>query len=142
MENYYLKYSIGKVIFATPIEDVKEIARPKQITKKSSLPRNLIGYFRLRKQRVLLYDLVSFLKLNNDSRFEVIVTAIGGKLIGFRVNRVLGIVASSELRPFPELVKPKNFLKGVIKDGKTLIQVLSFEKFLSGSRLKTIKKYL
>ena len=141
-ERYYLKYFIGKVVFATPIEEVKEIARPKEIIEKAGLAKNLAGYFRLRKQRILLFDLPGFLKLNSRKEFEVIVSAIDGRPIGFKVNKVLGIVVSDKLSPFPELVKPKKFLKGVIKDGKEFIQVLSFENLLSGSRLKTIKKYL
>lgn len=140
--NYYLKYTVGNIKFATGIEEIKEIVRPDEVTKEKNLSRNLVGYFNLREKKVLLYDLPNFLGVNADKKFEVIIAEISQRYIGFKVNKVFGIISVLDLIPFPELVKPKDYLKGVIKHDDELLQVLSFFKLLSGTRLAAIKKYL
>ncbi len=140
--NYYLKFVIGTVWFAVPIEEVKEIARPKTVLKQENVTKSLFGFFKLRKRRLPLYDLPKFFKIEADAKFEVIISEVNRKQIGFKVNKVLGIIAIKELVSFPQLVKPKDYFRGVIKEGDSIIQVLSFIKLISGVRLRTIKKYL
>jgi len=139
--SYYLKYAVGGINFATPIEEIREIARPDEIIEKK-MAKNIDGFFNLREKKALIYDLAKFLEIETTDKFEVIVAEIDGKYIGFRVTKVFGIIEAEDLKPFPEIVKAKSYFKGVIKERDTLVQVLSFEKLLSGNRLKAIKKYL
>lgn len=141
--DYYLQYTIGNIKFATPIEELKEIVRPKEIRKAENLGKNLVGFFYLREKKVLLYDLSNFLAIEDKvNKFEVIIVEIAPGYIGFKVSKVLGIIAAKDLIPFPELVRSKDYFKGVIKDDGSFLQVLSFSKLLSGPRLGAIKKYL
>jgi len=140
--NYYLKYKIGIINFAAPIEEVREIVRPKEIQKEEKLTKNIVGFFTLRGKRVVLFDLPKFLDINTEDSFEVIISEIEEKYIGFKVDKVFGILGVEELIPFPEIVEPKDYFRGVIKENKSFLQVLSFTKLLSGARLSTIKKYL
>lgn len=140
--NYYLKFTVSSICFAAPIEEIKEIARPKTISQKSKITKNFIGFFELRKKRVPLYDLPKLLKIEPSDKFEVIISEINQKHLGFKVDKVLGIITTKDLTPFPDLVEPEDYFKGVIKEGDNLVQVLSFTKLISGSRLRAIKKYL
>ncbi len=140
--NYYLKFEISDIGFAIPIYEVKEIARPKTILPRNKIAKQLVGFFKLRNKRIPIYNLPKFLKIISDDKFEVIISEINRKQIGFKVDRVFGIIAIEELVPFPEFVKPKDYFKGIIREGDSLIQVLSFRKLISGQRLRMIKKYL
>ena len=137
--NYYLKYAISNITFATPIEEVKEVARPKNISKRKR-EKNLLGFIDLRKKKVPLYDLPKLLDIQAEEKFEAIISQIDKKYIGFKVNKVLGIITAEDLLPFPELVKPKSYFQGIIKDDDSFVQVLSFNKIVSGFKLKTRKK--
>jgi len=145
--NYYLKFAISDINFAAPIEEIKEIARPKSILKqekKDKGAKNLIGFFHLRKEKLLLYDLPSFLEIrrNKNNKFEVIVSEIHNSRVGFKVDKVFGIITADDLISVPELARPKDYFRGVIREGESVVQVLSLTKLMSGSRLKSLKKYL
>lgn len=140
--NYFLKYRIGNIHFATSIDEIKEIARPKEILTNSNLPKNISGFFILRGERVLLFDLPNFLGIESGDRYEVLIAEILKKFVGFKVNEVLGIVTTEKIIPFPEIVQPKEYLKGIIKQDKEFLQIISLTKIISGARLGAIKKYL
>jgi len=142
--NYYLKFAISDINFAAPIEEIKEIARPKSILKqekKDKGAKNLIGFFHLRKEKLLLYDLPSFLEIrrNKNNKFEVIVSEIHNSRVGFKVDKVFGIITADDLISVPELARPKDYFRGVIREGESVVQVLSLTKLMSGSRLKSLK---
>jgi chemotaxis signal transduction protein len=139
--NYYLKFIINNINFAAPINEVKEVARPRSIMRPATKGKNLVGLFELRREKLPLYDLPRFLDLQSQDPFEVIISVVQRKLIGFKVDEVYGIVTSQELTPFPELAYSKKYFEGVIKEGNSFIQVLSFKKIVSGPRLRSIVKY-
>lgn len=103
--------------------------------------KNLVGLFELRRQQLPLYDLPLFLDLQSHDPFEVIISPVKKELIGFKVDEVYGIVMSGELIPFPRLVYAKNYFLGVIKEGNSLIQVLSLDKIISGRRWRSVMQY-
>lgn len=140
--NYYLEFLINKINFAVPIKEVKEIVRPKSVLQEKKIPRNLVGFFRLRDRKIPLYDLPKIFKLDAEDVFEVILSEIRETYIGFKVTKVLGIIKSETLLPFPELVKPMGCFEGLVQDDGRLVQVLSLEKIMSPVRFKTLKKYL
>lgn len=138
---YYLKFIINDINFAAPIGEVKEVARPKSIMRPDKKSKNLVGLFELRREKLPLYDLPRFLDLQSHDPFEVIVSPVQRKLIGFKVDEVYGIVTSQELTPFPELAYTKKYFEGVIKEGDSFIQVLSLKKIVSGPRWRSVAKY-
>lgn len=139
--NYYLKFIINDINFAVPIGEIKEVARPRSIMRLAKKSKNLIGSFELRREKLPLYDLPRFLDLHSCDPFEVIISVVQKKLIGFKVDEVYGIVIAQELTPFPELAYSKNYFLGVIKEGNSFIQVLSFKKIVSGRRWRSVTQY-
>jgi len=109
--NYYLEFLINNINFAVPIKEVKEIVRPKSVLQEKKIPKNLVGFFRL----IPLYDLPKILKLDTEDVFEVILSEIRETYIGFKVTKVLGIIKSETLLPFPELVKPMGCFEGLVQ---------------------------
>jgi chemotaxis signal transduction protein len=112
------------------------------VTTDQELGKNLPGYFDLRGQKIVLYDLAGFLGISMAEGFEVIISEIMTKNIGFLVTKVSGIISAEDIKPFPEIVKAKDYFRGVVKDEDDLLQVLSFARLLSGSRLNAVKKLL
>ncbi|MEO0142890.1 MAG: chemotaxis protein CheW [candidate division WOR-3 bacterium] len=140
--NYFLEYLIGGIKFVTQIEEIKEITRPKDIIKSADMPRNITGFFELRGEKLPLFDLPGFLGLESKDKFEVIVSEISQVNIGFKVNKVNGIVISESIIPFPEIVRAKDYLKGVIKRDNELLQIISLNKLISKARLNSLKNLL
>ena len=139
--NYYLKFAIGNVEFAVPIDEVKEIARPKSVQKDEKNQRGIFGSFMFRKRKIILYDLPQFLRIKAKDTFEVIISEKNQKRIGFKVDKVHGVIAAEILAPIPDLAKPKNYLRGVIVEDENLVQVLSLTRLLSGKRFANLEKY-
>lgn len=140
--NHYVKFVIGNVAFAVPIEEVKEIARPKSVQQKERITKNICGFFVFRKRMLVLYDLPGFLKIKSKEQFEVVISMVNRKLVGFKVDKVCGVIYAEILSPFPELVMARNYMRGVIKEDENLVQVLSLRRILTGKRLATIENYL
>ncbi len=140
--NYYLKFAIGNVEFAVPIDEVKEIARPKKVQKDEKNRRGIFGSFVSRKRKIIVFDLPQFLRIEPKDTFEVVISEVNHKRIGFKVDKVHGVIAVETLAPIPDLAKPKNYLRGVVVEDENLVQVLSLTKLLSGTRFASLEKYL
>ncbi|MGB3341969.1 MAG: chemotaxis protein CheW [bacterium] len=139
---YFLKFNINDIIFAVPIDEINEVARPKKILKKRKLARHFTGFIELRKENVPVFDLHEFFGLEESEKFEVIIFRINKKNIAIKVDKVSGIITAEELQSYPEFIKHDSYLKGVIIQDENVVQVLSLIKLMSGQRLKAIKKYL
>lgn len=140
--NSYLYYQISSIKLATSIEEIKEVARTKNLITKDKLPRNIVGFFELRGKRICIFDLPAFLDIKPDSDFEIILITTNEHYVGFKVGKISGIISTDDIKPYPEIVGKKEYLKGVILHNKEILQVLSLAKILSGPRLKAIQKYL
>ncbi len=127
---------------ATAISEVKEIIRPKNLNFEEKLPKNLAGFCEFRGKKLWVFDLPLFLQIEHGKEFEVIIAEINKALIGFKVDKVYGIVSADEIFPYPEITQAGNYLIGIIKKDEEIIQLLSFSKIMSGARLKAIHKYL
>jgi chemotaxis signal transduction protein len=136
---YYLKYTISGVQLATPIEEVKEVARPKTVMR-GKRSKHLIGFINVRKKKIPFYDLPTLLGIEAGDTFEAIVSHMNKAVIGFKVNKVIGIITAEDLFPFPELVHAKNYFSGIIREDDSVIQVLSLKKLVSRFRLSSRKK--
>ena len=139
---YFLKFSINDIIFAVPIDEITEVARPKKILKKGKLARHFIGFIELRKEIIPVFDLHEFFSLKQSDKFEVIVSYINKISVAVKVDKVSGIVTSEVLNDYPSFVKHDKYLKGVFTQDGDVIQVLSLAKLMSGQRLKALRKYL
>ncbi len=140
--NYFLCYQIGRAKFATAIEEVKEIARTKNLITARELPKNITGFFDLRGRRICVFNLPLFLEIETDNDFEIILSEMHHEIFGFKVEKILNIVSTEAIFPYPEFAQARDYLKGIIKQDGQILQVISFFKILSGARLKAIQKYL
>lgn len=139
---YFLKFNIDDIIFAVPIDEISEVARPKKVLKKGKIARHFIGFIELRKEMVPVFDLHGFFGLKERDKFEVIISYIDKTSIGVKVDKVSGIITSEKLQDYPGFVKHDKYLKGVFTQDGNVIQVLSLIKLMSGQRLKALRKYL
>ena len=140
---YYLSFMIEDVSFAVPIGEVQEIARPKSmLIRKKNAVKNMLGHFKLRGVRIPLFDLSSHFSLNSHDDHEVIIIKHQDVLIGVRVDEVLGIVATRDVIPYPDLIPKRTFLIGILPSEKPLLQVISLRKIFTKQRIKSIKGYL
>jgi chemotaxis signal transduction protein len=140
--NYFVKFEINNVALAAPIQEVKEIARPKVVLTRGKNARNLAGFFKLRGKNVPLFDLPRLFDSRGSGRFEVIVSDINKVLIGFKVDSVSGVLAADAVNPVPALASTARFMQGIIQEGEHIVQVLSLKKLMSGPRLRSVKKYV
>lgn len=140
--NYYLRFTLDAMDFAVPIEEVREIARPKSIIKQNGVSKNVLGVFELRSEKVPLFNLPALLKVTARKKFEVIVSECGKIPVGFVVDKVLGVLSIKDLADYPTLCEVDSFFSGIIIHGDDLIQVLSLAKIISGKHLRSLKKAL
>ncbi len=140
--SYFVKFTVGSMTLATPLQEVKEIARPTTVMKKERASRNLAGCFKLRGKSVPLFDLPRLFESSTTERFEVIVSEISTVLIGFKVDTVSGVLSAEVVKPVPALASTARFMQGVIQEGENIVQVLSLKKLVSGPRLRSIKRYM
>lgn len=140
--NYFLRFVLDKIHFAVPIEEVREIARPKSIRKQNGISKNILGIFELRSEKVPLFNLPAFLDAPTKEKFEVIISEYNETPVGFIVDKVLGVVSTEELLDYPAICTIDNFFSGVIIHSDSLIQVLSLTKIMSPQRMKSLKKVL
>ena len=139
---YFLKFRISDIIFAVPIDEISEVARPKEILKKGKVARHFAGFIELRKDIVPVFDLHDFFNLKEGSKFEVIISYINKISVAVKVDKVSGIITADELQDYPGFVKHDKFLKGVFTQDSDVIQVLSLTKLMSGQRLRALRKYI
>lgn len=139
---YFLKFSINDIIFAVPIDEISEVARPKKIIKKGKLARHFTGFIELRKEIIPVFDLHKFFSLEEGEKFEVIISYINKTSFALKVDKVSGIITSEILQNYPGFVKHNKYLKGVFTQDSDVVQVLSLTKLMSKQRLKALRKYL
>jgi chemotaxis signal transduction protein len=139
---YFLAFDIDDIMFAVPIDEVSEVARPKMIVKKEKLTRHFAGFIDLRKEHVPVFNLNAFFGMKESDKFEVIISRVDDMNIGIMVDKVSGIISAEELFDYPGLVGHARYLKGVITQEKNVVQVVSLMKIMSGQRLKNLKRCL
>lgn len=86
---YFLRFTIGNIKLAVPVDEVGEIARPKEITRKGKLAKYFIGFIKLRKETVPVFDLHEFFGIKPVKRFEIIISDINNSNIGVKVDKIL-----------------------------------------------------
>jgi chemotaxis signal transduction protein len=140
---YFLSFVIEDISFGTPIEEIREIARPKSVFLRNKTGvKHLIGYFSLRGSPVPLFDLPGHLALRHKDKNEVIIINYSGTTVGILVDRVLGIVATREVFPYSEIIPRHASLVGVVPRDGSLLQVISLVKLFTRPRIKKIEKFI
>ncbi|MHB8846537.1 MAG: chemotaxis protein CheW [Nitrospirota bacterium] len=132
-----LSFLLGREEYAVPVEQVREVLTPKEITPVPHTADYFVGVCSLRGAVMPVIDLNRRLGLaasERDEKSRIIVVSLGqDDQVGLFVDRVRGVVRflPSVVRPAPETVAQGSgaeFLKGIARTGDRLYILLDVEK--------------
>jgi purine-binding chemotaxis protein CheW len=132
-----LSFLLGNEDYVVPVDRVREVLTPKEITPVPHTADYLVGVCSLRGMVMPVVDLNRRLGLAASARDEksrIIVVSLGqDDQVGLFVDRVRGVVRflSSAVRPAPETVSQgagAEFLKGIARKDDQLYILLDVEK--------------
>jgi purine-binding chemotaxis protein CheW len=132
-----LSFLLGSEEYVVPVERVREVLTPKEITPVPHTADYLVGVCSLRGTVMPVIDLNNRLGIAasaRDERSRIIVVSLGqDDQVGLFVDRVRGVVRfqPSAVRPAPETVAQgagAEFLKGIARKDDRLYILLDVEK--------------
>jgi purine-binding chemotaxis protein CheW len=132
-----LSFRLGKEEYVVPVDRVREVLTPKEITPVPHTADYLVGVCSLRGTVMPVIDLNRRLGLAvrvRDEKSRIIVVSLGqDDQVGLFVDGVRGVVRflSSAVRPAPETVAQDagaEFLKGIARKDDQLYILLDVEK--------------
>ena len=132
-----LSFLLGNEEYVVPVDRVREVLTPKEITPVPHAADYLVGVCSLRGTVMPVIDLNRRLGLaasTRDEKSRIIVVSLGqDDQVGLFVDRVRGVVRllSSAIRPAPETVAQgagAEFLKGIARKDDQLYILLDVEK--------------
>jgi len=132
-----LSFLLGNEEYVVPVDRVREVLTPKEITPVPHTANYLVGVCSLRGTVMPVVDLNRRLGLAasiRDERSRIIVVSLGqDDQVGLFVDRVRGVVRfpPSAVRPAPETVVQgagAEFLKGIARKADRLYILLDVEK--------------
>jgi purine-binding chemotaxis protein CheW len=132
-----LSFLLGNEEYVVPVDRVREVLTPKEITPVPHTADYLVGVCSLRGTVMPVVDLNRRLGLaasTKDEKSRIIVVSLGqDDQVGLFVDRVRGVVRflSSAVRPAPETVTQgagAEFLKGIARKEDRLYILLDVEK--------------
>jgi purine-binding chemotaxis protein CheW len=132
-----LSFLLGSEEYVIPVDQVREILTPKEITPVPHTADHLLGVCSLRGIVMPVIDLNRRLGLaasERDERSRIIVVSLGpDDQVGLFVDRVRGVVRfpPSLVRPAPETVSQgagAEYLKGIARKDDRLYILLDVEK--------------
>ncbi|MEK8024251.1 MAG: chemotaxis protein CheW [Candidatus Hydrogenedentota bacterium] len=131
---------IGTGHYGVPVEKVREVLLPPEVTRLPGMPGFIEGIIRLRGQVIPIVDLRTRFGLKAEIHAEcrAVVVTMSGRTIGFLVDAVLAVrrFPSRAIRPLPQDIpmEGREFLAGVApasEDEKGLLLLLDVEKILN-----------
>ena len=132
-----LSFLLGNEEYVVPVDRVREVLTPKEITPVPHTADYLVGVCSLRGTVMPVVDLNRRLGIaasTKDEKSRIIVVSLGqDDQVGLFVDRVRGVVRflSSAVRPAPETVAQgagAEFLKGIARKDDQLYILLDVEK--------------
>ncbi len=136
----YLVFSISGENYALPLEELKEVIKPKSITEIPSAPPHVLGIISLRGVIVPIIDIKKILGISDgtenkspDARF--VLVEIGGKQFGFCVDSIKDVmrIFKSKLEVPPPTMGNINrdYISYFVHIDNEFIAVLNLEKIVS-----------
>ena len=132
-----LSFLVGDEEYVVPVDLVREVLTPREITPVPHTADYLIGVCSLRGMVMPVVDLnrrLGIASSNKDEKSRIIVVSLGqDEQVGLFVDRVKGVVRllPSSVRPAPETVAQgagAEFLKGIARKDDQLYILLDVEK--------------
>jgi purine-binding chemotaxis protein CheW len=129
-----LAFLLGTEEYVVPVDRVREVLTPREVTPVPHAPDHILGVCSLRGAVLPLVDLRRRLGLGRaagDEKSRIVVVSLGpDDTVGLAVDRVRGVVriAPSSLRPAPETVEEGGeLLKGIARKDDRLLILLDVE---------------
>lgn len=136
-------FVVGTEEFAVPILSVQEINRMMQITRVPQSPPFVEGVINLRGKIIPVVDLRKRFGMAvevNSADNRIIVVEVGGRVIGFTVDRVNEVlrIQSSIVEPPPSMVCgiDSEYVQGVGKLEDRLLILLDLGRLFSAGELE------
>jgi len=139
-------FTVGTERYAVDIMKIKEVTRHHPVTRLPRAPSFIEGVIDLRGAIIPVMDMRKRLDLppqEPTKRTRIIITSIGGKILGIIVDEAREVVRVSrtEVKSPPQFVRgiESDYLVGVIEYGDGLILVLDIDKvFTSEERMQVV----
>ena len=131
-------FSLSSEAYGVPITQVQEIIRLPDITRMPGTPDFIEGIINLRGRIIPVIDMrrrFSLEKHERNDKNRIVVTDIGGQIIGLIVDGVSEVlsVSGGQVGPIPPSMVSigSEYLSGVVKTGKSLVILLDLVKVLN-----------
>lgn len=129
-------FMVGRVHYAVPISEVREIVNPSSLTELPHLPEAIAGVADHRGEVIPVVDLrtrFGLERLDSLARAKWILVDVNGRTVGLRVDAVTDVFGTGgdNVRPAPHLGDgdDRRGISGVISHGGTLTFVLDVGRF-------------
>ncbi len=132
----FVGFRVGQQSYGLPIETVREIVRPPEITAVPQSPKHVAGVMNLRGRILPVIDLRTRFSVppENSTKNRVLVISLQGKLVGLLVDAASEVlkIAPESVEPSPKLFGESNegYVKGVAKHLGRLVILLDANKLL------------
>ncbi|MBL8764474.1 MAG: purine-binding chemotaxis protein CheW [Phycisphaerae bacterium] len=131
----YVVFGLGDEEFAVDILAVQEISRPTALTRVPRAARGVEGVINLRGRVIPVVDARARLGMPSpvaagDERSRIIVVGVGGRTLGFIVDRVHEVlrVGAAQLEPAPASESGAGVVSGVARPADRMIAVLDLDR--------------
>lgn len=135
MEVQLVIFRLGGEDFGVPISQVREINRLVPITAIPKAPPSVLGVINLRGKVIPVISLrerFGFDKESADDATRIVVSEVGGQIVGFVVDAVTEVLRldDASIEPAPESAAgvDSHFIRGIGKLSDRLVIVLDLEK--------------
>ena len=133
--------------FGVEINSVQEIIRMVNITEIPRAPPYVKGLINLRGHIIVVINLSTIMRAQSkevDANVRIIVTDVGGTVMGFIVDSVSEVIRmpGKSIEPTPSIITSKirsEYIRGVGKINERLLILLNLNKMLSSEELNNIQ---
>ena len=139
-------FSLNNDLCGADTLQVSQIIRYTGVTKLPEMPEFIEGVINLRGSVVPVVNLnrkFNFGDTEITQKTKVLITDMGGNLLGFIVNDVVQLekLSEAEIEAVPDILSSScnTYLKCVGKKGEKIISVLDLGKIISANELEKIK---
>ena len=129
---------VDGLYFGLQVEHVQEVLRYQQLTVVPCAPDAVHGLINLRGAVIPVIDMAGRLgmKMTEPSeRSAIIVTDIGGKLVGLLVEQVSDMmtIRSEDLQPAPDIIpeEQRSFCRGIVALEKSMVCFLNLDTVIA-----------
>ncbi|VUT25388.1 MAG: purine-binding chemotaxis protein [Candidatus Methanolliviera sp. GoM_oil] len=147
-DEQFVIFDLGCEQYGVEISQVREIIRPKDMTRIPNAPDYVEGVINLRGQVTTVINLGRRLGFSDEGRDEkegkrIIVIEYEGSPIGMLVDNVRDVkrLSSDDMEELPPLISKNlkgEFLRSVGKIGEELILIVDLNKILSKEEVEGI----